>query len=482
MNSPGGALGGQPPPQQNPIVRLLMALKQHLSGQQGQGQAGGPGGATPPFQPSTTQGGQGPRGTLPMPTPGGGGQSGASPSGGGPPSSTGQMVSAIDPQGTKAYEGFQGLAGLLQLWTSRKSEKEHVEAANIAQKLRKAMDDNDVATVHEILNDKNATKVLNKVYKGWLTKSQEAQKPGKEPDPAVSGFEKGVADYEKGKAQQPPKGGRTEGGYLLPQAGPQQQLAGIKTGAELSAAQQDPKRTLDTQLTSDEMRSAERGKAGLEMTPANEAKMKESMAKLRQAQLGVQKAELELQSKQAELQASGERYSAASKKAEVDLQKSQVQLDITRTNLLIARERATTQGKKQQPPVATVQKLTALEQAETYVKDVLKSRGKAGFTGQDVQTLTGLLRQAGSISLAQSLPGWYGRNMSTWFGGKGEEDVAGMLESIQALKGGIQETIDARYPDWQTPDKKAKSGEEPPPEDDEVDADIVVNPEDMKPN
>jgi hypothetical protein len=512
----------------NPKLLQLLAVIQQLS-KQGQGGPGGiqktPGqigpqvGPTPPFiAPGTSSGGgggQGPgpgpvvgppaqsMGTLPMP------QARPASPGFQPQPNSAQMMNSLDPKGKETFSAIQGVSQLLQAWNQRKDQKEEAEAANIAQNLMTAMRNNDTATVHEILNDKHATKVLNKVYKGWLTKSQEAskpQEPAKPPDPAVKGFEQGLVKAAQGGAsaqpqgptpqqgtspqgpQAPPQGGqpqpsKTQGGYLLPQAGPAQQLQGIKTGAELDAAKADPARTLDSQLTSGESRQAELGKSGLASTPATDAKLQESMAKLQEANLGVQKAQLELQSKQAELQATGERTNAAAKKAEVDLTKAQVQLDITRTNLLIARERSTnpTKGKTQQPPLNTVQKLKSLEDAQTYIEGVIKSRGKNGFTGQDVQTLTGLLKQAGASSLAQSLPGWYGRNMPTWIGGKGEEDANGMLESIKELKSGIEESVEARYPGWQTGGKKgsAKAGEEPPDEGEEDDSDIVVSPEEV---
>ncbi len=427
-----------------------MALKQHLASR-GQGQ-GGPGGATPPFQPSTTQGGQGGRGTLPMPTPGqGGGQPGATPSGGGPPSSSGQMVSAIDPTGTKAYEGFQGLAGLLQQWTSRKSEKEHVEAANIAQKLRKAMDDNDVATVHEILNDKNATKVLNKVYKGWLTKSQEAQKPGKEPDPAVSGFEKGVTDYEKGKAQQPPKGGRTEGGYLLPQGGPAQQAssniaqtAAITTGQDLERAQRGEP-TL-AQKAEQEKYKAEEEKY--------QAQAQKAIQDYKKAQLEVQKTQTELQIKQTEVQASKEKGKVSADIEQKRYLKSVVDLDIQKQILQnTIMKGKMSQQHKQTLTAANKLKLAAVDKAITIVSKIQDE--KRGFSASDFSGLSTELKAAGATNLIKALPEhWY----SALFAGK--DSVLDTLEALQQYK----ESLQKAFLDDEAPSKaKADEGDDSDP-------------------
>lgn len=479
----GTILGNHPQ-----LLRLLQAMKA-ISGVVGKGAGnqqpismpGQQGTSVQPTLPRQGGGAAPSMGSLPMPVPSPG-RPGFSPE----PSSA-EMMAGLDPKGQAVYSGIQGVSKLLQDWTARKDQKEEAEAANIAQNLMAAMKNGDTATVHEILNDKHATKVLNKVYKGWLTRAEKAQEPQKQekPDPAIQGFERGITQSAGGggpQGQQPPNPNQV-GGYQLPQAGPAQQLGDIKTRTELEAAQADPKRTLDSQLSSDEMRKAERAKLGLDSTPATDAKLQEIAAKLQSAQLSVKKAELELQTQQSKLQETGARASEASKKADLDLQKAQVQLDIEKTRLLLLKEKGPTGGgKQQQPPVSTIGKLKALEDAEAYAQNVLKTRPKGGFTTQDVQTLTGLLRQAGASSTAQSLPGWYGRNMPTWLGGKGEEDVAGMLETIQQLKSGIQDTIDARYPGWQSGGKKASAKaeeEDTSDQGDEVDADIVVSPEEM---
>src|SRR5258708_39270769 len=98
----------------------------------------------------------------------------------------------MPPPVAQPHEAVQSIAGLLMNWNQRKHKGEEAEAANIAQNLIQAIRNNDKDTISDILNNDHSKKILNKVYKGWLTKMQEAQKPGKEQDPTVSGFEAGI--------------------------------------------------------------------------------------------------------------------------------------------------------------------------------------------------------------------------------------------------------------------------------------------------
>lgn len=189
-----------------------------------------------------------------------------------PNPSSAQMMSKLDPSGGAAFNSIQGVSKLLQDWQSRKDKKQQGEASNIAQNLMTALQNNDVTTVHDILNDPKATKVLNKVYKGWLTKSQEAQKPSGPPDPMIQGFETGLKQALSGQGQgqgqqQPQQMPRTMGGYNLPQASPIQQLQAAKVAAETQAAQQDPSRQLASQLTGQEARQSELIANALQVSP-----------------------------------------------------------------------------------------------------------------------------------------------------------------------------------------------------------------------
>src|SRR6266404_3823807 len=246
--------------QQTGLLPMLMQ-KMGMKPPQGGAPSGGP---QPPPQSITQSGGSGgqpgvggaiPGGGSASASPGGGPQVKFDPSGGG---------SSMTPPIAQPHEAVQSIAQLLMGWQDRKKKGEEAEAANIAQNLIQAMRNGDKDTVNDILNNDHSKKILNKVYKGWLTKMQEAQKPGKEPDPTVSGFEAGIQKATQPSAQpqqQPPQGQPpgSAGGIRLPQQSPQEQLGGAKLSAETQAAKQDPNRLLSSRLTSEEMRETELG-------------------------------------------------------------------------------------------------------------------------------------------------------------------------------------------------------------------------------
>src|SRR5207245_6590403 len=66
---------------------------------------------------------------------------------------------------------------------------------------------------------------------------------------------------------QTPQGPQHPGGYMIPQAGPAQQLGAAKLSAESQAAQQDPARLLSSQMSSQQMGQAERIANALEVSP-----------------------------------------------------------------------------------------------------------------------------------------------------------------------------------------------------------------------
>jgi len=399
------------------------------------------------------------------------------------PSESGQMMSKLAPNAAGVYAGVQGVSKLLQDWNSRQDQKQHVEAENIAKNLMQAMEAtnspdektkaNAIATVHEILNDKHSTKVLNKVYKGWLQKSKEAQKPGEPPDPAVAGFEKGLQDYIQGKSKQAPQMPATMSGYRLPQAGPAQQTATTQAQTGAITAQQDLVRAKAGQPTAAQLAEQEKYAAEQEKY---KAEVQTAALNVQRAQAEAQKAQLDLQVKQSEAQMAKQRGEAAKALDDARYQKSLVDLDIVKTRLALAKLGPKTGGKGQQPPPGLLKPINAAKQAEAYVESVLNSRGDDGFTKEDVTALGGMLQQAGASNLAKALPGWIGRHAPSWIGGTGKDDVQSMLNSVRQYKAGLETTVNERYPDWRgASGLKAESDEG-----EEDDSDIVVSPEDVK--
>jgi len=214
------------------------------------------------------------------------------------------MMSKLDPKGAAAYSAIQGVSQVLGQWQQKREAKQQAEAANIAQNLVTAIQNGDQGEVSAILNDPKATKVLNKVYKGWLTPAPQ-QKP---QDPEVQAFTQGVAkaasspqitggqatsgggypitnagspqmtqqappqqqQTQQQQQQQAPQEGmpRQMGGYMLPQSLPQDLLARAQANAQLSAARQDPGRLLGgDQLTSQEVRQTQIYASGLGVSP-----------------------------------------------------------------------------------------------------------------------------------------------------------------------------------------------------------------------
>jgi hypothetical protein len=357
-------------------------------------------------------------------------------------------------------------------------------------------------------------KLFNKVYKGWLQKNEaqqkEKQSKEKPPDPDVQGFEQGVQQYmqkkqsqpqgaqpPQGAGQKPPQGPpapgsapTSVGGYQLPEAAPQQQLQQQAVSAEQQAQRQDPRRSLQGQLSSDEQRQAELSKTGQIITPEQQMKYDTERAK---SQAEIAKTYSEVQISQQNAQRAQSEFQRATvlqqtdvakggielKKADAALQKSLVDLDISRSKLQLQMLKTKQGPNAKQAPAGLRQRYIAASQAEAAVQDILNSpRAAHGFTKQDVQDLQGLLRSAGSTALAGSLPGWYGAHMSNWLGGSGKTDVQSMLDSIKSYKTGLKDTLDSGFPGW---DGKTKAQTDEPDETIDEDYDIVVKPEDLAP-
>jgi hypothetical protein len=477
----------------------------------------GPGG-TAPFQPS--QGGTG-ASSQGSPSPYNIKQD--------PMSGVGNLQPPI-PQPRTQTPNFRGgpVAGLLQLlssWHNTRQKGEQSEAANAAaalmQSIEGAKQSGDWTPTYNILHTNE--KLFNKVYKGWLQQNEAQQKEKqtkqKPPDPDVQGFEQGVKQYLSKKQAQPngsppqgappPQGAgpgapqgppppgsapSSIGGYQLPAAGPQQQLQQQAVSAERQAQRQDPGRSLQGQLSSDEQRQVELTKTGMATTPETQARLETEQAKLKAeiqksysevqiAQQNAQKAQFDMQRASTLAQNETTKGGIDLKKSDATYQKALVDLDISKSKLALQVLKTKTGATTKAPPVMLRGKFIAAEQAESYVKSILETRGKNGFSKQDVQDLQGMLRQAGSTSLANSLNSWWGQHMPNWLGGSGQEDVQGLLNSITSYKTGLKQTLDDSFPGW---DGKSKAKDED--DDDSTviddDHDIVVDPKDLvtKPN
>ncbi len=439
-------------------------------------QPGGPSGGQPqkpPMQPSSITQAAGGEST---PKPGVGG---AVPGGGGGGTPSGSPQVKFDPSGAGAsmpppvpqpHEAVQSIAGLLMNWNNRKKKGEEAEAANIANNLVQAIRNGDKDTINDILNNDHSKKILNKVYKGWLTKMQEAQKPGKEPDPTVSGFEAGIQRATQQPQGQPPG---SAGGYRLPQPSQADQLGAAKTSAETQTYKQDPNLMKPTQLTSEEIRETQLG-AGPEKVAAEKAKaeavVKKAAADLQKAQLEVQKAESELKLKQTEIEGAKEKGRVASDVEHQKYLKSLVDLDIARERLKlsITKTKAGTNI-----TFATKLKMSAIDKAIAITTKIQDE--KRSFSASDFGDLASELRAAGATELIKKLPqNWLSAHLLS-----GKNDVTDLLGALQHYKESYQSVIDG----LQIPGKKTKtaSGEAVGDDDvDEVDADIVINPEDME--
>src|SRR5271163_2345547 len=201
-----------------------------------------------------------------------------------------QMTSPV-PQ---PHEAFHGIMSLLTGWHERKQQKQDAEGANIAQNLMDAVAKNDVARIHDIINDPKSTKILDKVYKGWLERSKESMMEPEKPEPGVKGFEHGVmAAIQKmrgGQGQKKPQ--QPQGKIDLPQPTMQARNVAAGQSAQNQAVRQDPNLALPSQLNSGEQRQAELGKAGLAPTPQSKAIMARAQAAIQTAAINLQKAQI----------------------------------------------------------------------------------------------------------------------------------------------------------------------------------------------
>lgn len=439
--------------QQTGLLPMLIQKFQQSRGQQTQpGQLGG----QPPRQAQA----QAPPATPP-PNTGTAGQPGV---GGAVPGGGGQPPVKYDPSGAGAsmpppvaqpHEAVQGIASLLMNYHKRKKGGEEAEAANIANNLIQAMRNNDKETINDIMNNDHSKKILNKVYKGWLTKSQEAQKPGKEQDPTVSGFEAGIQKATSGQQQQPQKPPQGQppgsvGGYRMPQPTQEAQLGSAKTSAEVQASQQDPSRLLSGGATA-------KTEASL---AESHAKIEEAASKVKVAQASAQKAEAELKIKEEEGKISKTKGEISLETERTKLLESHTRLDITRENLkraIILKDAANKPKLKQSDKL----KLEAATRAKSIVDGIVTA--KRDLNEGDIQSLQNELKTAGATKLADGIRA---AGLAGWFAGKkGTSSSAAMLQNSLKL---YIDTLEANQGvvTPPPPKKEAKTVSDDDPDDD----------------
>jgi hypothetical protein len=467
----GNQPGERPPAQAGPPAQVGATPPAPTPPQFG----GAPGGGSP-AQPEQPQPGPyntgGTQGALPMPVPRPP-HPGAQPIG-----NSDAMMSKLAPKGAGAYQAIQGVQQVLGQWAQRKEGKESAEASNIANNLMTALQSNDVATVHEILNDPHSTKVLNKVYKGWLTKDQQAQKqsqtPSKPPDPTVQGFESGIQKFLQNKQQVPPQGGqqppqqppqgqqpppqgtpstmpRSVGGYLLPQAGPAQLDARAKQNANISANQADPRRMIEptkwdaTPKTEAEMATAQAAiiKAQTSVKTANvnakkaDFEMQKSQADYNKALLGIKSQEERASFQSGELNT---KYQTAI--VNKDIKQQQLGIEIQKLqNLKQAGANIAAKGATSMTPKISQGfqvKFRMLQQAETTLKQLQASGGK--IDENNVAAISQALKSAGAVGVSKKLDSEVtGASLTSWF--KSYSTPKEVLDDIDLYKKGMQSTF-----------------------------------------
>src|SRR5215469_2241160 len=366
-----------------------------------------------------------------------------------PPPFGAQFMSQLDPKGAATYSAVQGVSQLLTDWNKRQDQKLQSQAANIAQNLMQAIESGDTATQHDILNDKHSVKILNKVYKGWLTKAQEANMPAEPPDPAIAGFEQGIRQHVNSKGQQqqsqvqpqlkPQTDPRVVGGYRIPQSTPAQQLTAAKIDAEKQAAQQDPQRLLETQLNSVEQKQMERIAGGLQVSPSEIERLNaaEAASERKIAAAGLIQAQKDRAAYQKQILDNQGKYNVA-------VANAQGKADAA-TILGQYRLRAAMQNVKLKVPPASAQmKLKAAQDASAALDGFITGKTKAGLwsaaTGHPFMQLQQQLKAAGLTQLASDLPTFMGTT------GEGMDKLKEIKESVDAYVKSYQDTLKGVYP------------------------------------
>lgn len=374
-----------------------------------------------------------------------------------PSNMSAELMAKLDPQSASIFSGVQGITKFLQDSFAKKDQEQHSEAKNAAQALMAALEGakatGDYRPAEHILE--NNESLFNKVYKGWLQKSEEAKKPQKKakaPDPDVQGFEQGLQSYMQkgGQPPQPPSTlqGKSGAKYLMPQASPQQAVGQNQVSQQLQAAKQ-----------------------GQEViSPEERMKLHEGNIKIQEAEVGLQKAFVELQKAKTEAEKAGTNFAEQKTLYETRLAsesekhlKALIDKDITIGELrdkLIMKQNG---GRK--PPQITdaeARKANAAEQVSAYLEDMI-AKAKP-FKANDISALQGMLATAGASATAKGLPKGIWATM--W---SKPEDVSTFKQSFDKYKDSLKAGID-REPTKGSSNKGAPSSKEP----------IVISPEDMK--
>ena len=374
------------------------------------------------------------------------------------------------------HEQVNSLAQLVLGWEHRKHERKAAEMQNVwtdlMESLEAAQDPDskqrqNAQQMVDIIMERHG-KDLAKFFKGRfeeVQKQQEKSKKGKEPNPVEKGLE-GALREKRSEAQSktsPPQAG----GYYLPMAGPQAQLGNIKMGAELSAARQDPARTLGSQLTSGETRQQQLAEAGLATTPKIDAELKKYALEVTKAQTEAEKAATELKTIQQRSLITGKRNEAEIEKARLANQTAQVKLDIERQKLQIERQKR--QGLKTVSQSNQL-KLSMIQKAEEALNSLVGS--KKGIDKTNVANIVNLLQSAGAKGIAADLL----KQQGNWW--KSYSTPQELLTALQSYKKAFQEafakekegvTSVDEEPDEDTEDTPSEPKEGEPMEGDVVD-------------
>ncbi len=349
---------------------------------------------------------------------------------GGTPSGSAELLAKLDPKHATTFMGIQGVNQFISQSFQKQDEKQKAEAANAAQALMSALESakttGDFSPAQHILE--NNEKLFNKVYKGWLQKSQEAQKesqkpPKKEkpPDPEIQGFEAGLASYlGKGAAKQPG----------VPQ--PPTSLQG-RSGAQYMIPQASPSQAVAQQATSNVMQQQRQAPGQQVLSAEERAKLQELNLGIQEKQLGVQRAQYEAEKAKNDTGARAAEYATKLAEATTAHLKALIDKDITigelRDKLIMKQGTKTPQMTE-----ADVRKMSAAQQASDYLADMV-AKAKS-FKSNDISALRGMLTTAGATSLIKGLPpdSWL-RNWSK------PEDVSTFKENfdkyVESLKAGI---------------------------------------------
>jgi len=416
------------------------------------------------------------------------------------------MMAHLDPKGAATFSAIQGIGQFLGQVSEKRQKNQAAEAANLAQSLMTAIDSKDISGMTAIMGDPKKMKLIDKVYKGWIQKAEEAsqpQEPQKPEDPDVAGFNKGIADHAASKVQggapqqgQPPQQPplqrndaqgtpRSIGGYLVPHAGPGQQMKNITDSSQVQYAKAHPESAIEGPMTPQRVQQEE-----ILAAKMDEAKSKavEAGNKAMQAEQGVKASIVRYQTvMQAGANAAQKQGFDIQKtqlevnKAREEVQKSLVQSDIARTDLQTHKEiliNTIMKGKNQQEkdkkvkglPLKEQEKLYSLDKADKLL-DQMQANGTV--TSSDVADLQAVFAAAGANRLSQALPGLYKQNAPKWAGGADEDTIKGIRSAVSAFREGVQKAADTNFPGWRK-DSKAPDAQAPPPAaaDDEDDGDV----------